>query len=225
VSSIAATGRVPRGAPTAKSARTRAHILDTARLLFNEQGTAGVSTNSIAAAAGISPGNLYYHFDGKRAIIRALQAQIVVRQQDLLQPDGERSLAKLRELLVRVMGLAWDYRFFERELVALLRADPQLREVFAAAYEQRLAEWLAFAPELLARGELREPREPRSLSDLGVAIWLIATGWMSFLDITGDPQDPRQVARIGELIMVALDPYLTAKGRRRFAAAAVGVEP
>lgn len=218
--SIAATARAPGRAPTAKSERTRSHILETARLLFNERGTAAVSTNLIAAKAGMSPGNLYYHFADKRAIIRALQAQIVARQEDLLHPDGQRSLARLRELLVRVMALAWDYRFFERELIVLLRADPQLRDVFAAAYARRLAEWLAFADELVARGELRRPRAPRTMSDLGVAIWLIATGWLPFLDITGDPQDPAQVAQIGELIMVALDPYLTAKGRRRFAAAA-----
>jgi len=217
MSSTPSTTPHERRGPTAKSERTRGHILDTARLLFNEQGTATVSTNVIAAEAGMSPGNLYYHFADKRAIIRALQAQIVARQEDVLRADGDRGLERLRELLVRVMGLAWDYRFFERELIALLRADPQLRAVFAAAYARRLAEWLAFAEELVARGELRAPRAPRTLSDVGVAIWLIATGWLSFLDITGDPQDPLQVARVGDLVMVALDPYLTAKGRRGFA--------
>jgi hypothetical protein len=48
---------------------------------------------------------------------------------------------------------------------------------------------------------------------LGVAVWLIATNWLSFLDVIGDPQDSRQVARGGDLILVALDPYLTAQAR------------
>ena len=50
----------------------RERILDAALALFNDSGTARISTNHIAAAAGISPGNLYYHFQNKEEIIRAL---------------------------------------------------------------------------------------------------------------------------------------------------------
>jgi AcrR family transcriptional regulator len=205
-----------RRARMAKSERTRGRILDAARLLFNEQGTAAVSTNLIAAEAGISPGNLYYHFADKREIIRALQAQIVARNADRWEPsaDAKENLAKLRENLLAVIAVAWDYRFFERELLALLRADPELRAVYTKAYERRLEEWLGFGAQLVAQGMLREPSPPRTRADLGVAMWLIATSWLSFLDVTGDPEDPLQVARVGDLILVALHPYLTARGRR-----------
>jgi len=64
---------------------------------------------------------------------------------------------------------------------------------------------------------LRPPRPPRGLSDLAVAIWLVATSWLPFLDVTGDPQDPGQVARGADLVLVVLDPYLTGEARRELA--------
>jgi len=173
----------------------------------------------IAAEAGISPGNLYYHFADKHQIIRELHAGYVAAHEQLWEPtpDAERNLLRLLDNLEAGIALAWEYRFLERELLALLRADPELRGAHTAVYDRRLQEWSAFGEQLVEQGLMREPRPPRTLADLGVAIWLIATNWLSFLELTGDPQDPGQVARSRDLILVTLDPYLTAPGRRQFA--------
>jgi AcrR family transcriptional regulator len=203
----------------ATSERTRARILDSARQLFNERGTAAVSTNHIAAEADVSPGNLYYHFKHKQEIIRALLGWYVQEYEDRWEPspDAEENLAKLRENLVAAMRAAWEFRFFEREVLALLRADPELRATYNDTYQRRLGEWQAFIEQLVAQRMMRPPRPPRTLRDLVVAIWLVAGGWLAFLDVTGDPQDPAQVAKQIDLLLVILDPYLTTKGRRRFA--------
>lgn len=202
----------------ATSERTRARILDAARRLFNEQGTAAVSTNHIAAEADVSPGNLYYHFKHKQEIIRALLEWHIQEHENLWEPspDAGENLAKLRDNLASGAAAAWEYRFFEREILALLRADPELRASYNDAYQRRLGEWQAFIEQLVAQRMMRPPRPPRTLNDLTVAIWLVAGGWLAFLDITGDPQDHVQVAKQTDLLLVILDPYLTAKGRRRF---------
>ena len=51
---------------------TRERIIDVALEMFNENGERAVTTNHIASRLGISPGNLYYHFRNKQAIIANL---------------------------------------------------------------------------------------------------------------------------------------------------------
>jgi AcrR family transcriptional regulator len=188
--------------------------------LFNERGTAAASTNIIAAEAGISPGNLYYHFGDKQEIIRVLHAQYAAAHEGRWEPGrhARDNLAALRNNVTAGMALAWEYRFFERESLALLQADPELRARYQEVYERRLGEWLGFGEQLVAQGMLRPPRPPRGLRDLVVAIWLVATSWLQFLDVTGDAQDPGQVAKGADLVMVVLDPYLTDEGRRELGA-------
>ncbi|WP_232667717.1 TetR/AcrR family transcriptional regulator [Pseudonocardia sp. TRM90224] len=201
-----------------RSAQTRGRVLDAARALFNEQGTAAVSTNHIAAGAGISPGNLYYHFTDKQAIIRELFGRYAAALDDRWRPQGDadRNLATLGENLTVAADLAWEHRFFQRELLVLLRADPELRDRYTEVYRRRLAEVQAFAEQLVEQGVVVPPRPPRTINDLAVAVWLISESWLPFLDLTGDPDDPDQVARGRDLIMVALEPYLTEHGRRQF---------
>jgi AcrR family transcriptional regulator len=205
-----------RRGPRATSERTRNRILEAAHRLFNELGTAAVSTNHIAAEAGISPGNLYYHFGDKHEIIRALHTRYAEAHEHLWEPrqQARENLAALRDNLSAGMALAWEYRFFEREILALLRADPELRTAYQQVYQRRLGEWLRFGEQLVAQGVLRPPRPPHSLHDLVTAIWLIATNWVSFLDVTGDAQDQGQVAKGADLLLVVLVPYLTDEARR-----------
>jgi len=198
-----------------KSEQTRARILDTARELFNDLGTATVSTNRIAAATDMSPGNLYYHFRDKQAIIRGLFDQYASHFDNRWQPadDAAKNLDTLGRNLVAASDSSWRYRFLQRELMALLRADPELRAAYETVYRRRMSEWSVFAELLVWQNMLRAPLPPQTLQDLVVAIWLIAEGWLPFLDLTGDPTDPDQARRGTNLVMVALEPYLTTEGK------------
>jgi len=103
---------------------TRERILATALRLFNESGTAAVSTNHIADALGISPGNLYYHFRNKEEIIRALFEQQFARWDAgyTLPDDRMPTLDDLQQLVRTSFVMGWEYRFMYRELIAVRRA-------------------------------------------------------------------------------------------------------
>lgn len=67
----------PRSSADGESTRaaSRARILDAARDLFAERGFFACRAADIAARAGMSPGNVYWHFDSKEAILREILAE------------------------------------------------------------------------------------------------------------------------------------------------------
>lgn len=57
-----------------RTEKTRSALVSAGRALFVEKGYADTSTPEIGAAAGITRGALYHHFEDKRALFRAVVA-------------------------------------------------------------------------------------------------------------------------------------------------------
>lgn len=64
------------GARAEQRARTRSTLIRQGRRLFTEHGYGGVGLAEIVAAAEVTKGALYHHFDGKAALFRAVLEQV-----------------------------------------------------------------------------------------------------------------------------------------------------
>src|ERR1700731_3636069 len=71
----------PRQTQAARSARTRAALLQAARALFADKGFAATGREEIAERAGVTRGALYHHFASKTevaaAVVEELEAELV----------------------------------------------------------------------------------------------------------------------------------------------------
>lgn len=187
-------------------AGTKERILETALQLFNEGNTQSATTNHIAAAAGISPGNLHYHYKNREAIIRRLYTRM---HTELLSgvPTEPLSARKLIDWHAHLFEVQWKYRFFLRELLYLLSRDETLK----AQYQQdtRSHKLLLFAllQQLRQQGELTLPYE-RDVEHLCDMLLLIGQFWSAFMQLC-DENHTQLDARTGVLrIEETLRPYL-----------------
>ena len=190
---------------------TKERIVGAAIRLFNERGTAAVSTNHIAEEAGISPGNLYYHFRNKEEIIRAIYGRMMAVWEATFQlpQDCAPTLTDVRGMLKETYSVLWEYRFFYREFVALLRRDPELGRSYREVRESGLANTEFLLQTFVAGGVLREPEDQKALPDLAKLFWLIVEFWLPFLEMGEEAVGPERSREGVELMMRILEPYMT----------------
>jgi AcrR family transcriptional regulator len=83
-----------------RSESTRGALIEAARGLFAEHGYAGVSTEEIVRAAGVTRGALYHHFSGKRGLFEAVYERI---EAELAERIAEGALATNAESPLEAM--------------------------------------------------------------------------------------------------------------------------
>ena len=119
--------------PMAPRIKTRDRIAQASLELFNAQGERSVTTNHIATHLGISPGNLYYHYPNKQAIIAELFAEYESHVESFLRlPEGRGLTVDDKTFyLEALLAAMWRYRFLHRDLEHLLKATRSWRRATA----------------------------------------------------------------------------------------------
>jgi AcrR family transcriptional regulator len=197
---------------------TKDRVVEAAVRLFDERGTAAVSTNHIAEEAGISPGNLYYHFRNKEEIIRAIFGRMIDSWEEMavLPRDRTPALTDLQRVLQETFSVLWEYRFFYREFVALMRRDPELGRSYREVRERGLANTGALLEHFVEGGVLREPEDLTAVPKLAKIFWLIAEFWLPFVEMGEERVGPERLQEGVDVMMQVLKPYLTEEALAEF---------
>jgi AcrR family transcriptional regulator len=191
---------------------TRERIIEAAIRLFNDKGTKAVTTNHIAAECGISPGNLYYHFRNKEEIIRATFEQMhevgVSEYREINDERGPGNAVSMEETFLMIQRFNWRYRFFKRELAALVQSDPELKARFIISHRQHLAMVRHAIDASIEQGFFREI-SPDQRELLTEQIWLMALFWLNYLEVGGEEVNETTLRRGNEILRNMMSPYLS----------------
>jgi AcrR family transcriptional regulator len=198
---------------TVRTERTRRRILDESLRLFNEQGEAAVSTADIAGAAGISPGNLHYHFRKKDQIVAALFDRLEARL--AIDPpaasDVAQSIEDLWLYLHLMLEAIWEFRFFYRNLHAVAGRDRRLRERFNRIAARKLEAIQALCESLASRGALAAT--PEQIRALARNVLLVATYWLDFQALRRGRDDAADLGQGAYQVMSLVAPFLVGGAR------------
>jgi AcrR family transcriptional regulator len=194
-----------------KPQETKSRILRTAIRLFNDKGSQQITTNHIAQEMGISPGNLYYHYQNKEEIIREifkLMASDMDGTWDISEPL---SIMDFKSSMIKVQHILWKYRFFQKEQNYLLTKDTVLKKDHLKARNKRFKEITLFFQGLTKSGAMRGFEDETILPSLIKIGWIIVDYWMSFLDIEGEKIDEENAKAGVDLLLLTLRPYMSQK--------------
>lgn len=188
---------------------TQTKILDAAIALFNAASASTVSTNRIAEAAGVSRGNLHYHYASKEEVIldiwNRMEVEISGWTQDAMSP----TLEHMAFMTLRQYRLIWRYRFFYQELNILLEKDAELRYRFNRVRRQRMDDVFVFFRQLAAAGVLKPNLSDDELRDLIRISWMVSDFWLSFVRVEEDRIDVDTMQEGYRLILQLLQPVMT----------------
>lgn len=163
---------------TARGAKTRARIVAAAADLMYIQGVGATTLDDVLAASGVSKSQLYHHFDGKDALVRAVVdhvgERIIERERDALgNVSTMRGLRRWRDALVQNNALR--HGAYGCALGALASEVSDQDDLARRALSQLFAEW----KELLA-GVLRRLQDNGALPP-EASVEQLATGLMAAL--------------------------------------------
>jgi AcrR family transcriptional regulator len=196
-------------------ADTKTRIQDAALALFNEQGTGNVTTNHIAEALGMSPGNLYYHYRNKAEIVRALFDRITAEwTTNYAMPEGELpGIPAMERMMAGNFEIQWRYRFFFRDLTMLLNADPELAAAYRGNRSASYGNTLYLLNTFIEAGVIANPGDAEAVEDLAQLLWLVGDFWLVFKDAGGGPVGAAEMQQGVRMFRRLLNPLTKRKSK------------
>lgn len=126
--------------------KTKQKIIQSAVVLFNQNGVVNTRIQDIAAEAGISPGNLTYHYKTKRALMQSVFRYMIKTMEQMalgnqLFVEGAEGMSVAKNFL----EFQVKFRFFYLDTLEIIRAFPEIK----VSYQEQVEREINFIKNLL----------------------------------------------------------------------------
>ena len=206
-------------APSARSLKTKAKILDAAEMVFAERGFEGATLRDIAGRAGVPVGLVHHHGVSKEELFcqtvrRRAGEMAEIRQQSLtdLKASGSLTLYKILDCFMRAYitlaetgGDHW--RAYGR-LVAHVSSDPRWRELTAECFDPTAGLFLDEILKLYPNAN-RAAAAAGQVYSVSAMLAHLNSGWR--IDALGDGHNERELDRLVNFCAAGFEVIL--KGR------------
>ena len=195
--------------------KTREKILKNAIKLFNKQGVSNVRLQDIAKEAGISAGNLSYHYKLKKDLIEAVLDYMVQSSKEM---SGQ-NMAHVEKndytaVIKNYLSFQIHHRFFYRDILEISSFAPNAKKLF----EQQMEQVINFTKNgmylAIGKGFIKPEPHDGHYHFFAKNTWAILNSWLVEREILGE----KKVSM--HQVMLAIwefhYPYFTEKGLEVF---------
>lgn len=190
---------------------TKLNILKSAITLFNQKGLVNVRLQQIADHAGISVGNLAYHYYSKKAIVHAIDRELTEELKLVLSIDQDfPSLIDFDNHLGRYFYLLNQYSFYFLDLLEIERAYPEIHSKRMEYVEKMIAQIYDWLLLNVNKGVLKPEKTENHYQHIAESIWMIITFWLTQRQVRGKEETGE--GHFKEFIWNQLFPLFTESG-------------
>ncbi|WP_413576055.1 TetR/AcrR family transcriptional regulator [Bdellovibrio sp. HCB290] len=195
--------------------KTKERILVTSIELFNRSGVVAVTTNHIAKAMDISPGNLYFHYDNKEEILVELFTRMCKETYDVWRPRRVKKVTP-QDFINDNFDLYWRYRFFHREMYALRRKDLELATMWRAHIQKMMKLMVILYRQWVREGKMVKINDVHEMQYVAESLLAMSTTFLQFFESAERQPGRRTIERGKRHVTRLLFPYTTGDTKDEF---------
>lgn len=195
--------------------KTKERILLTSIDLFNRSGVFSVTTNHIAKAMAISPGNLYFHYDNKEEILLELFKRMTKETYQIWRIPRKVSRSPLA-FIDENFEIYWKYRFFHREMYSLRRKDSALAKMWRSHIQKMMKLMDILYRRWVREEKMIEIKDPAEMEYMSESLLAMATTFLQFFESAEKSPGKRSIERGKRHVTRLLMPYTSGQAKDEF---------